>query len=265
MPCGILIPWVVEDAIWGIKVRRVAGAQRYQQVGGGNIRGCLYLADRILPRMPLIITEGEFDALIAWAGRLGLRAGGSDWQRQSCPHRPPLVWHAAGRAARDRLYGCGCSRCRGGGTDGGALQRSQVRAGAERQRSERVLRAGRRKRGKGMASNHDPSRIAIIRYQIVTAGRTDVGDFFKLSAVFTAKRLNHTPLLVFTATEDSVQVPAGTITSCRPISILTGWRRRTATRRISSTSPNTPTSTASCSAARDRCASFSKCCPIWRA
>ncbi len=32
----------------------------------GNIRGCLYLADRILPRTPLIITEGEFDALIAW-------------------------------------------------------------------------------------------------------------------------------------------------------------------------------------------------------
>lgn len=35
-------------------------------MSGGNIRGCLYLADRILPRTPLIITEGEFDALIAW-------------------------------------------------------------------------------------------------------------------------------------------------------------------------------------------------------
>ena len=66
VPCGILIPWVVEDAVWGIKVRPAAGEQRYQQVGGGNIRGCLYLADRILPRTPLIITEGEFDALIAW-------------------------------------------------------------------------------------------------------------------------------------------------------------------------------------------------------
>jgi DNA primase len=52
--------------VWGIKVRRAAGEQRYQQVRGGNIRGCLYLADRILPRTPLIITEGEFDALIAW-------------------------------------------------------------------------------------------------------------------------------------------------------------------------------------------------------
>lgn len=38
--------------------------------------------------------------------------------------------------------------------------------------------------------------------QIVTAGRKDVDDFFKLSDVFTARRLTHTPLLVFIATED---------------------------------------------------------------
>ena len=42
--------------------------------------------------------------------------------------------------------------------------------------------------------------------KIVTAGRKDVDDFFKLSDVFTAERLNHTPLLVFIATEDAVQV-----------------------------------------------------------
>jgi len=42
--------------------------------------------------------------------------------------------------------------------------------------------------------------------QIVTAGRKDVEDFFKLSDVFTAERLNHTPLLVFIATEGAVQV-----------------------------------------------------------
>ena len=50
VPCGILIPWVVEDAVWGIKVRRAAGEQRYQQVGGGNIRGCLYSVLAWLPR-----------------------------------------------------------------------------------------------------------------------------------------------------------------------------------------------------------------------
>ncbi len=42
--------------------------------------------------------------------------------------------------------------------------------------------------------------------QIVTAGRKDVDEFFKLSDVFTAERLNHTPLIVFIATEDAVQV-----------------------------------------------------------
>ena len=42
--------------------------------------------------------------------------------------------------------------------------------------------------------------------RIVTAGRQDVDDFFKLSDVFTAERLNHTPLLVFIASEDTVQI-----------------------------------------------------------
>ncbi len=42
--------------------------------------------------------------------------------------------------------------------------------------------------------------------QIVTAGRKDVDEFFNLSDVFTAERLNHTPRLVFIATEDTVQI-----------------------------------------------------------
>ncbi|MBI1256410.1 MAG: hypothetical protein GC204_02965 [Chloroflexi bacterium] len=65
VPCGISIPWYADDAIWGIKVRRSSGEQRYQQVSGGNIRGCLYLADDIRPGIPIFLTEGEFDALIA--------------------------------------------------------------------------------------------------------------------------------------------------------------------------------------------------------
>lgn len=65
VPCGISIPWYAQGAIWGIKVRRSAGEQRYQQVSGGNIRGCLYLADDVEPGLPIFLTEGEFDALIA--------------------------------------------------------------------------------------------------------------------------------------------------------------------------------------------------------
>lgn len=66
VPCGITIPWYGDGALWGIKVRRAAGEQRYQQVSGGNIRGCLYLADHIQPGLLLVLTEGEFDALTVW-------------------------------------------------------------------------------------------------------------------------------------------------------------------------------------------------------
>lgn len=66
VPCGIAIPWYADGAIWGIKVRRALGEQRYQQVSGGNLKGCLYLADQIQPGLPLVIAEGEFDALTAW-------------------------------------------------------------------------------------------------------------------------------------------------------------------------------------------------------
>ncbi len=66
VPCGIAIPWYADGVLWGIKVRRSAGEQRYQQVSGGNIKGSLYLADHIRPGLPIFLTEGEFDALIAW-------------------------------------------------------------------------------------------------------------------------------------------------------------------------------------------------------
>lgn len=66
VPCGITIPWYAKGALWGIKVRRLAGEQRYQQVAGGNIKGCLYLVDEIERGLSIVITEGEFDALVAW-------------------------------------------------------------------------------------------------------------------------------------------------------------------------------------------------------
>ncbi len=63
VPCGITIPWYADNALWGIKVRRAAGEPRYQQVSGGNPKGCVYLADQIQRGRPLFLTEGEFDAL----------------------------------------------------------------------------------------------------------------------------------------------------------------------------------------------------------
>jgi DNA primase len=47
VPCGITIPWFVEGALWGIKVRRAGGDVRYEQIGGGHITGGLYWADNL--------------------------------------------------------------------------------------------------------------------------------------------------------------------------------------------------------------------------
>jgi hypothetical protein len=66
IPCGILIPWAVNDIIWGLKVRRAAGDPKYMQVSGGNIKGGLYWAGEIEPGKPLVIDEGEFNALAMW-------------------------------------------------------------------------------------------------------------------------------------------------------------------------------------------------------
>ncbi len=88
VPCGITIPWFADHALWGIKVRRAAGERRYQQVSGGSISGGLYLADEIAPGVPLLLTEGEFDALIvrqAGEGLVSAAAIGSAANRRIQP------------------------------------------------------------------------------------------------------------------------------------------------------------------------------------
>lgn len=92
IPCGITIPWYADGSIWGIKVRRSAGELRYQQASGGNVKGCLYLADHIQPGLPIIITEGEFDALIAW------QVGGKNLS-------PASIGSASNRRINPRWYG----------------------------------------------------------------------------------------------------------------------------------------------------------------
>lgn len=66
VPCGITIPWLIDGDVWGVKVRRSAGEQRYQQIRGSKLSNALYLADRTQVGQCLLITEGEFDALIAY-------------------------------------------------------------------------------------------------------------------------------------------------------------------------------------------------------
>lgn len=65
VPCGITIPWFADGAIWALKVRRAAGKPKYQQIAGGNLGGALYGIDGAQPGQPLMIVEGEFNALSA--------------------------------------------------------------------------------------------------------------------------------------------------------------------------------------------------------
>lgn len=71
VPSGILIPWAIGDCIWGLKVRRAVGDPKYVQVSGGNIKGGLYWAGEIEPGKPLVIDEGEFNALALWQAMIG--------------------------------------------------------------------------------------------------------------------------------------------------------------------------------------------------
>lgn len=62
--CGITIPHFADDALWAIRVRRPPGIEgsKYMGIRGGS--KVLYRIDEVLERAPVVITEGEFDALV---------------------------------------------------------------------------------------------------------------------------------------------------------------------------------------------------------
>ena len=65
LPEGILIPWFADGALWKLQVRRLTGWEeghaRYVQIRGSQ-EG-LYNVDAIRVGTPLVLVEGEFDAL----------------------------------------------------------------------------------------------------------------------------------------------------------------------------------------------------------
>ena len=62
MPRGIVIPCLVAGQIWYLKVRRATGQTKYSQVSGGQI--ALFGADTIANHDTVVVTEGEFDAML---------------------------------------------------------------------------------------------------------------------------------------------------------------------------------------------------------
>jgi DNA primase len=69
LPRGILIPWLIEETPWKLNIRRSisrqqaeGGERKYIQVSGGT--NALYGADTLAPNAPVVLVEGEFDALV---------------------------------------------------------------------------------------------------------------------------------------------------------------------------------------------------------
>ena len=61
LPRGIVIPWFVGADLWRINIRRPDGDPKY--IGPAGFGNALYNADQITPKKPVVLVEGELDAL----------------------------------------------------------------------------------------------------------------------------------------------------------------------------------------------------------
>ena len=74
LPRGILLPyWTDPDRIVKLKIRRQKGKPRYIQVPGGDTKA-LYLQSKVRAGEPLVLCEGEIDALSVWEATEGAYA-----------------------------------------------------------------------------------------------------------------------------------------------------------------------------------------------
>lgn len=69
---GIVYPAFVEGVLWAVKVRQLRGSPKYIHLRGS--KPVLYNADAIRPGQPLILTEGEKDAINAQHNQAGIPA-----------------------------------------------------------------------------------------------------------------------------------------------------------------------------------------------
>lgn len=67
VPGGILIPWGTDGELWLANVRRPSNkpGEKYRRIAGGA-SGALYAPWPWVKGRPILLTEGEFDAMVAW-------------------------------------------------------------------------------------------------------------------------------------------------------------------------------------------------------
>lgn len=63
---GIVIPNWIDGVLWGVKIRRFEGKHKYTHVKGSK-PSAPFNADSLTPESPVLICEGEFDAILAQA------------------------------------------------------------------------------------------------------------------------------------------------------------------------------------------------------
>ena len=83
LPRGVVIPWLVDGELWGLRIRRPVGDPKYYLIPGGQA-GALYNADQIAPGRPAVIVEGELDALtICQAQHIAVATGSTHGARRA--------------------------------------------------------------------------------------------------------------------------------------------------------------------------------------
>ncbi len=82
LPRGVVIPWLIDGELWGIRIRRPTGDPKYYWIPGGQAAG-LYNADALTPGQPAVILESELDALtICQESCTGVATGSTNGARR---------------------------------------------------------------------------------------------------------------------------------------------------------------------------------------
>lgn len=82
LPRGVVIPWLVDGELWGVRIRRPQGDPKYYLLPGSQA-GALYGADQVQPAKPAVLLEGEIDALtIRQAGFVAVATGSTHGARR---------------------------------------------------------------------------------------------------------------------------------------------------------------------------------------